>query len=63
MAKGDKREIFLHYRKGTGKSSQSDVSLLKEICVMCHLTLQYNESNQYINIMLPMASLTYDIKL
>ena len=42
MAKGHKGEMFLHYKEGTGKS---DVPLLKEPCVMCYLTLQYNETN------------------
>ena len=55
--------MFLHYSEGTCKSLQSDVSQLKEPCVMCHLTLQHNETNQYIHIMLLMTSLTYEIKL
>ena len=63
MAKGDKGEMFLHYSDGTCKSSQSDVSQLKEPCVMYHLSLQYNETNLYINIMLLMTSLTYEFKL
>ena len=63
MAKGDKGEMFLHYSEGTGKNSRSDASLLKEPSVMCHLTLQYNETNLYIHIMLLMTSLTYEIKL
>ena len=63
IAKRDKGEMFLHYSEETGKSSQSVVLQLKELCVMCHLPLQYNETNLYIHIMLLMTSLTYEIKL
>ena len=63
MAMGDKGEMFLHYSEGACNSSQSDVSQLKEPCVMCHLTLQYNETNLYIHTRLLMTSLTYEIKL
>ena len=63
IAKGDKEEMFLDYSEGSGKSSQSDVSQLKEPCVMCQLTLQYNETNLHIHTTLLMTSLTYEIKL
>ena len=43
--------------------AKSGVSQLKEPCVMCHLTLQYSETNLYMHIMLLMTSLTSEIKL
>ena len=52
--------VFYITVKELAKSLQSGVSLLKEPCVMCHLTLQYNETNLYIHIMLPMTSLIYE---
>ena len=63
MARGEKGEMFLHYNEEAGKSLQSDVSQLKEPCVTCTLTLQFNETNLYIHIMLLMTSLAYEIKL